>query len=190
MENIDNEVWKILPEYEAKLTLEDSKFIFERAEKSFNDTIDTSKRILERSSSLLTLVSGLMVAMVAYSVKKWVDCPAFDSILITTMLAIVYLFVLGIFYIFPNIKPKLYTLPGTEPKKYFVEALFNATPPPQGRVLFLYINEIRNLQKGITNNSLLNKKKWRRYKTALNLVFASPLIFIGLYLITRIFVNN
>jgi pilus assembly protein TadC len=182
MENATPSEWKIDYEYKKKLTLEDSKFIFEQAEKSFNDTIETSKKILERSSTLLTLVSGLLVTLVAYSIKKW-EANQFDNLLFTAIFTIVYFFILGVFFIFPNIKPKEYTLPGTQPKKYFVDELFNVTPPTAGRILLLYIIEIKNLQQGIEENRLINEKRWTYYKKSLNLIFLSPAIVIIIYII-------
>jgi len=186
MEPLPPDDWSIPPDYKAKLTLEDSKFIFEQASKAFDDTIETSKKILDRSTTLLTLISGVLIALVTYCVKKWDTAATFDSLLIAAILAVIYFFWVGVFFVFPNIKPNDYTLPGTQPKKYFVDKLFNVNPPSKGRILFLYIIEIKNLQQGITYNRTVNEKRWRYYKTSLNLVFISPIVITTIYLLTNL----
>jgi hypothetical protein len=190
MKEAETSDWKIDLEYKKKLKLEDAKFIFEQAEKSFGDTSETSKKILDRSSSLLTLISSILIGLVAYSISKWEKTQCFDAILITAILAIVYFFLLGLIYIFPNIRPTEYILPGAQPKKYFVDALFNATPPTDGgRLLLLYMIGIKNLQQGITENKATNDKRWLLYKKSLNLIFYSPVIIILLYLIIDLFIK-
>ena len=80
--------WQEKKEWLNKLTLEDAKFIFEQAEKSYNYTIETAKGIYERSNGLLTLVSGVLIGLVAYAIGKWKDIPHLDSLLFTAIVAI------------------------------------------------------------------------------------------------------
>lgn len=185
MEPLDSQ-WEIKLEYKKKLQLEDAKFIFEQAEKSFDDSIETSKKILERSFSLLTLLSGVLIGLVAYSIDKWDKTHLIDDMMVTTIFAILYYLTIGLWLIFPNIRPTQYVLPGTQPKRYFNDQLFNANPP-QGRLALLYMIEIKNLQEGITENEKVNVRRWSLYKKALSLVFYSPVVFAITYLLISVF---
>jgi len=182
--NPAKEDWDIDIEFKTKVTLEDCKFIFERAEKAFDDTIETTQKILDRCTTLLTLVSGIIVGLVAYSIGKWEKEGAFDTILTTAVIAIAYYFFIGLFFIFPVIKPRNYILPGTQPRKFFVKQLFDITPPAEGgRVFFLYLIEIKNIQEAIVRNRVENDNRWDLYKKSLGFVFYSPLVISGIYLV-------
>ncbi len=179
--------WKIDPKFKQKLTEEDAKLIFEEAEKAFNDSIETSIRILDRNTSLLQLVSGILVGLVAFSISRWEKNFYFDSLLITTIAGIVYFFLLGLLFIFPNIKPKIYVLPGTQPKKLFVDPVFDTSK--ENRVLHLYMIKITSLQEGIDDNRALNNTRWDYYKKSLNFLFYSPIFLICVYLLMNIIVK-
>jgi hypothetical protein len=182
MEPVKPEDWKIDLEFKNKLKLDEAKFIFEEAEKAFNDSIETSAKILDRNSSLLQLVAGILVGLVAYSIGKLEKSSYLDSLLITAISGIIYFFCLGLFFIFPNIKPTEYILPGTQPKKLFVEAIFNT--PDDTRPLLLYMIKITNLQQAISFNREINDQRWKFYKRSLNFLFYSPIILIGIYLLS------
>lgn len=179
--------YKIDPEHKKKITVEEAKFIFEQGEKSFNDTIETSKKIFERSSSALTLLSGIIIGLVAYAIGRYEKNGHFDELLLTTVVAILYYLTVGYLFVFPNIKPTEYNLPGTQPKRYFHDQYFNANPP-QGRAVLPYLIEIKNLQDGIEENVEVNKKRWERYKKSLNWIFYSPIVIGAIYLMAKLII--
>jgi len=177
--------YKIDNEYKKRITIDEAKFIFSQAEKSFNDTIETSKKIFDRSSSVLTLVSGIIVGLVAYGIGRYEKNEHFDELLLTSIIATIYYLAIGYLFVFPNIKPKEYNLPGTQPKRYFNDEFFNANPP-QGREVLPYLIEIKNLQDGIDENVDVNKKRWASYKKSLNWIFYSPIVIAVVYLIVKL----
>jgi len=177
--------YKIDNRYKKEIKCEEAKFIFEQAEKSFNDTIESSKKILERCSTLLTLLSGIIIGLITYSIGRYEKNNCLDSILITSILSAVYYFSVGLFLIFPNIQPTEYTLPGTQPKRYFNDALFNANPP-QGRLTLLYLIEIKNIQDGIDENTFVNERRWKIYKKSLYFLFYSPIAIVVAYLLINL----
>jgi hypothetical protein len=178
--------WKINIEFKQKLKLEEAKFIFAEAEKAFNDSIDTSIRILNRNSSLFQLVAGILIGLVAYAIGKWEKNADFDSLLITAISGIAYYLLLGLVFIFPNIKPTEYVLPGTQPKRLFVDAIFNTPDDKDKREVLLYIIKITNLQAGIDSNRAINDKRWEYYKRSLNFLFYSPIVLICIYILSSI----
>lgn len=161
--------------------MEDCRFIYEQADKAFADTIDTTQKILDRSTALLTIVSGLVAGLVAYSIDKWEKDHYRDAILTTAIIATIYYFLIGLFFIFPIIKPRKYILPGTQPRKLFVKSMFGGNAPAKGRILWLYLVEIKNLQKGIDINRNANDKRWELYKKTLSLLFYSPVFLCVIY---------
>ncbi|ASU33602.1 hypothetical protein [Mucilaginibacter xinganensis] len=183
MKPVQPENWKIDVGFKNKLQPEEAKFIFEEAEKAFNDAIETSAKILDRNSSLLQLVAGILVGLVAYAIGKWEKSGYLDSLLITAVSGIVYFFCLGLFFIFPNIKPTEYILPGTQPKKLFIEPIFDT--PDASRCLLLYMIKITNLQEAITFNREINNRRWKFYRRSLNFLFYSPIILIIIYLLSN-----
>ncbi|TSJ43721.1 hypothetical protein FO440_05895 [Mucilaginibacter corticis] len=183
METTDKPDWQFDVKYKQKLETEEAKLIIEGAETAFNDSIETSVRILERTTSLLQLVAGVLVGLVAYAIGDWEKTASFDAILVTAIAGITYYFLLGIFFIYPNIRPMEYVLPGTQPKKVINDTVFDL--PKDNRLKLLYITRITNLQAGITENRAKNDKRWKIYKQSLNLLFYSPIVLIVVYLISR-----
>jgi len=175
--------YQIDKEYKKKIGCDEAKFIFEQAEKSFIDTIETSKKIFERSSALITLLSGIIIGLIAYSIGKLEkNNNIIDSTLVASIAGALYYFSVGLIFVFPNIKPTEYILPGTKPEKYFNDTLFNANPP-QGRLTLLYLVEIKNIQDGIDENSEINDKRWKRYRTSLSWIFYSPIVIGIIYIL-------
>lgn len=180
--------FQIDKEYKKKINCEEAKFIFEQAEKSFVDTIETSKKIFERSSSILTLLSGIVVGLVAYSIGKYEKNNCIDELLLTSLTSIVYYLSVGYLFVFPNIKTSEYNLPGTQPKKYFNDDFFNANPP-QGKLTLLYLIEIKNIQDGIDGNKEVNEKRWKLYRKSLNWIFYSPIVILTVYFVAKLIIN-
>lgn len=180
MENPEPFKWTIDKAYKSKLKIEDAKIICDDAQKAFDDTIETSIRILDRNSSLLQLVAGLLIGLVAFSISRWEKSASFDALLITSIAGIAYFFFLGLFFIFPNIKPTVYTLPGTQPKKLFTDQIFATSD--EKRCIYLYMIKITNLQVGIESNRDINNRRWEFYKRSLNFLFYSPIVLVAIYL--------
>ena len=184
MESSEHSDWKIDIKFKKQLKLEEAKLIFDEAEKAYNDSIETSVRILDRNTSMLQLVAGIIVGLVAYSIGKWEKNNVFDSLLITSISAVVYFLALALFFIFPNIRPTIYVLPGTQPKKLFVDAVFDT--PEENRLVLLYMIKITNLQEAIEVNRAINNNRWDFYKKSLSFLFYSPIVIFAIYLLSNL----
>ena len=76
-----------------KLTLNDAKFLFEQAEKFLKDSVENSNLIVTRTSSLITLLAGTLVALIGFVISKF-NIRSIDALSITAMIGIVYVYVL------------------------------------------------------------------------------------------------
>ncbi|MGF7072303.1 hypothetical protein [Mucilaginibacter sp. 3215] len=168
--------WQEKKEWLNKLTLEDAKFIFEQAEKSYNYTIETAKGIYERSNGLLTLVSGVLIGLVAYAIGKWKDTPHLDSLLFTAIVGIFYFLIVGLMFVLQGLTPSEYLLPGTNPKVYFDKAFFHKDIADDERILRFYKVEIINYQERIEQNTKKNNYRWNIYVLCLRAIFFSPIV--------------
>jgi hypothetical protein len=168
--------WKEKQDWLNKLTLEDAKFIFEQAEKSFNYTIETAKGIYERSNGLLTLVSGVLIGLVAYAIGKWKDTPHLDSLLFTAIVGIFYFLIIGLMFVLQGLTPSEYLLPGTNPKIYFDKVFFHKGIADDDRILSFYKVEIINYQERIEQNTKKNDYRWNIYVLCLRAIFFSPIV--------------
>ncbi|WP_121809869.1 hypothetical protein [Mucilaginibacter kameinonensis] len=168
--------WKEKKDWLNKLTLEDAKFIFDQAEKSYNYTMETAKGIYERSNGLLTLVSGVLIGLVAYAIGKWKDTPHLDTLLFTAIVGIFYFLILGLIFILESVTPSEYLLPGTNPEAYFNIGFFNDRLKDDDRLLAFYKVEIINFKERIEENTKKNDRRWKMYVLCLRAIFFSPIV--------------
>jgi hypothetical protein len=86
------ELFTISPENENKINKDEAKFILDQAEKTLKEIGELSKEIVGRSTTLISVVSGILIAIVAFITNRWETTRQFDSILITAILLAFYLF--------------------------------------------------------------------------------------------------
>ena len=60
------ERWKIELSNDCNVTLDDVKFIYSQAEKRLDDTIKTGETIASKTTTILTLMTGVIVGVSAY----------------------------------------------------------------------------------------------------------------------------
>lgn len=173
--------WKGSDENKEKLTINDAKFLFEQAEKFLRDSVENSNLIVSRTSSLITLLAGILVALIGYVISK-INGNKIEPLLITAILGIVYVYIL-IYDAFENTKPKVYLIPGALPKDLFADAFFMEGISEEKRIIHFYVSEIENYQFKIEKNTELNKTRWNRYARLLKAVVALPLILAMVYFI-------
>src|SRR5690242_12592941 len=104
------------------ITKDEAKFIFEQAEKHLKDQVDTSQQIGAKTTTLLTVVSGLLIGVIGFGVNRW--STGFDSLVATSMIGSVYLYVIA-HLLLKNIEPTLYKSVGLQPRTMFDDKLFN-----------------------------------------------------------------
>jgi hypothetical protein len=181
--NNDAPSWQGKVENKMKLTREDAKFFFEQSEKFLKDTVETSNIIVTRTNTLITLIAGSLVALFGYVVARLIS-KQFDTLTITAIIAIVYLYLLT-FYSFENTKPKTYLIPGSLPKDLFVDPFFVEGIKDENRIIHPYISEMENYQFKIEKNAELNRIRWKRYENILKAILALPLVLpLGYYIIS------
>ena len=167
----------------GKLTKDEAKFILDHAEKQLKETLDTNLLIVNRTTTLLTVTIGFMVALVGFAVNRWEKNSAFDSALATACTGLVYLFFMAIL-LCRNIQPRKYITLGAPPKAFFNEALFSLES--DFRLIHIYANEIESYQTRINTNHTTNEERWRLFNTCLIWLAATPMILAALYLIFNI----
>jgi len=176
-------LWKAAVNEKEKLTKDDAKFIFEQAEKFLKDSVESSETIVSRMNTLITIISGSLIALIGYIITKEVRNCSFDKTLIAPYFSLAYLYILA-WLSFNNYKPRDYVLPGSLPEDLFNPSFFHEDIPREDRIIRYYVNEIENYQAKIEANSEINNQRWGRYTFIAKLLVALPLFLLVIYLFT------
>jgi len=160
-----------------------AKFIFEQGEKHLKDQIDTSQQIATKTTTLLTVVAGLLIGLVGFALTRWA-AVALDALILAAFAGSIYLlFIVRV--LLKNLKPHIYNSVGVHPRDLFDDRVFNDRNKDY-RLKAIYVNEIIECQKKIDINNETNKTRWRRFNSALRMVSYCPAVFFVLYLISRV----
>ncbi len=152
-----------------------------RAEKFLKDSVENSNLIVSRTSSLITLLAGTLVALIGFVICKF-NIKTIDALSITAMIGVVYVYV-SIYNAFENTKPQVYLIPGALPKDLFANAFFVAGITDVKRIIHFYVSETENYQFKIEKNNELNKIRWKRYADLLKATVLLPLLLSAVYFI-------
>jgi hypothetical protein len=171
-----------------RLTETEAKFIFDQAEKLLKETNDSGTLVTARTTSLLTLTSGFLIALIGFSINRWeTKNHLWDILLIIAMSISVYI-LFCVFILSLNIFGFVYSALGSEPKPFLNDTFFSY-PDTEGkqRIIHYYRNEFIQYQNRIDKNKRLNIKRWRNYKIALIMVLLTPvLIAVSYWIITTV----
>lgn len=181
---VNQQLWSASISNKQKVTKEDSKFIFEQAEKLLKDTIDTASIIVSRTNTLITILSGIIIGVTAFVIKEWNEKHVIDELLLTSVIGVFYLFLIAL-YTIRNIQPNSYSATGSLPIDLFVDMFFVDSIRNDDRIIRFYVSEIENYQFRIERNSKVNKARWREYKFSLWAFLMSPIAFILAYLLAK-----
>jgi hypothetical protein len=165
-----------------RVTLEDVKLIFSQSEKRLDDTVKTGENIASKTMSMITLLAGVMIALIGYIISNWKGMTLAthqDAVAITGSL---YCILLSIFMI-RNVLPNKYYVLGSEPKTMMNAAFFDPKLPAGKTTIFIYMNEIENYNLRIEKNLAINKRRWRQYRLAVNAMVALPVVLGILYVL-------
>ena len=174
---ISQEQFELISEQEAK-------FILDQGEKQLKDINDTSLQIVSRSTTLLTINLGFIVALSGFCIKKWGDNNhQWDTALFIAFWLMLYLITI-VATIFINLIPKSYYINGAEPADYFTaENVFVKTNSTY-RMIAIYTNEIIQTQIRIKQNKMTNDKRWNVFNLTVLLLSLVPIVIILLYWIS------
>jgi len=159
-------------------------FLFEQAEKQLKETSDIGNIVVTRATTLITLVSGLLIALIGYSFSRWQTIFHLDTLTETCLFVSAYLCII-IVLLALNIIGKNYFIIGSEPKSLFVDAFFNSPLSDSKRLIHFYVSEIVNYQRRIEKNKKKNKIRWKLFNISLFMVLAIPLIISITYAIVN-----
>lgn len=164
-----------------KLTSDDAKFLFDQAEKFLKDSVENSNLIVTRTSSLITLLAGTLIALIGFVITKF-NLKNIDALTIAAIIGVIYVYIL-IYNAFENTKPQVYLIAGALPKDLFADAFFIDGIIDEKRIIHFYVSEIENYQFKIEKNNEINKIRWNRYARLLKAIVYLPLILAAAYII-------
>jgi hypothetical protein len=158
------------------------RFILDHAEKQLKESLSIGDQVVTRTTSVLTITSGLIIGLAGYSINRW-DLGKADPLFWSASLSIAYLIV-PLILMCSLIIPTSYSLTGSPPKPFFSDDFFNEDTTKSNRLSRIYASEIVNYEARIISNLIRNQNRWKRYTTAFLLTAVSPVAFILLYLIS------
>ena len=144
------------------------------------DSIDTGVTIVTRTNTLITILSALIIGVSGYVIATWEKVHHFQSVFVSAILGLVYLFIIAI-YTVKNIAPEPYYPIGSTPKDLMIDSFFVDAIVPEERITRYYVSEIKHYQFRIDQNSELNKKRWVIYKKSLWALMLTPAVFSVVY---------
>jgi len=158
----------------------EAKFILEHAEKQLKDILDTSLQIVARSTTLLTIIVGVMIALIGFSIQNWETTNLWSQKLFIALWFTAYLGVI-VFILFFNFIPKTYFIAGAEPADFFKSDEVFRKENSDYRMIAILVNEIIQAQLKIKRNKLANDKKWRNFNWAIYLIGSIPIYILIIY---------
>lgn len=171
----------ISQEHYELIKVDEAKFILEHGEKELKELSDTSKDIVTRTTSVMTIAIAIIVALIGFAISRWDKNQRWDELVVAAAVGAFYLFVSGTFILY-NLTPKNYYGTGAEPKDLFIDKIFNKDNESY-RMIAIYVNEIIECQKRIKENKITNDKKWARYRRALWMLYFVPVVLSAAYFI-------
>jgi hypothetical protein len=166
---------------------EEAEFILTHAEKQIKELLDTSLLIVSRSTTLLTIIIGIKVGLIGFSISRWEDQHRWDELLFTASWGIGYLFVMT-FILLDNFLPRSYLIPGAEPKDFFDNKEVFMESNSEYRLTAIYINEIREAQVKINFNKTTNEKRWKVFRIIIYMTMGLPPALLAFYWGSRFFI--
>jgi hypothetical protein len=163
-----------------KVSMDELKLIFGQAEKRLDDTVRQGESIASKTMSMITLMSGLLIALSGYIISIW-DTPT--SLTNKDLVGIFgCLYILGVLiYVMRNLMTYKYAVAGSKPEKLINANYFNEDIQRDKMLLLMYLNEIEDYNWRIEKNTNLNRRRWRRYRVSIFLFLCFPLFLILLY---------
>ncbi len=156
-----------------KVPLETYKFLFDRAEKRFEETLSESESITSKSIKLLT---GIVLAI------PFFIALTFTKISLCFSLFFVLLYILDVVVLIILVFPKNIARRGSEPKDIYCEYIENKGYNEEDKKAIVYYHELKRIQQGIELNNNANGERIELYKIVLilSLIIFSIGVMVGI----------
>lgn len=181
-----NDGWVANIKFKELSGIEDSKFILEMAEKKMEKFLESADILVSRSTTLLTVIAGFLVALVGYSISSFNEEDPLNILNIISIIGIIYFIAITI-YLSPNISGIGFSTPGLLPKKFLVVEFFDDKNKPDMRLKQFIWAQIENYQDSIDKNISKLNNSWNRYRKSLKLLIFSPFLAMLIFLILRFY---
>jgi hypothetical protein len=173
--------WKIDSSIDVdRVTLEDVKLIFSQAEKRLDDTVKAGENIAAKSMSMITLMAGVLIALIGFIISNWDSQPSVKDREHVAIAGYVYILVLFIYTIW-NILPKKYFVLGSEPEQLMLPSFFASQIPKDKITVFIYMSEIENYNFRIEKNLAINNRQRKLYSLSVIFFLLFPIVLGVLY---------
>lgn len=164
----------------AILTLESCKLIFEQSKAYFDETIQESEELTQRSARMLFLLLPAVAAVVAFCFANQTKLRSLNNFRLMLILVSVGSFVNCIYNLFKLISPKNMHYRGSQPKEVMRKEIFKLGNSNEVEKA-LYVSEIERYQIKIEQMEFWNYERIRLY-TAVVYSFNAMMI-IGIFLL-------
>lgn len=180
--------WKANPEYKLLATIDDAKFIYDQAEKKLKEIISSGDLVVNRTTTLITVVVGVIVGLLGYSINRYYSLNKFDASIWSCIIGIIYLFFI-LYYLRINFKGAKYSIIGASPKTLFSSDFFKVTDEKLRSKMFIWA-QIENYQDSIDKNSFVNNQRWDRFNLSVTLIMFIPVLLTVIFFILQCFLSE
>ena len=156
-----------------RVSMEELKLIFNQAEKRLDSTTKEGENIASRTTTMVTLMAGLLIALSGYLISVWKGIITLTNKDLVAIFGCLYLLGLLI-YAIRNIMTHRHFMTGSQPEDLVNSTYDDDEITRSKMLLLLYINEIESYNGRIVNNTALNREGWRRYRNLVRLLLFFP----------------
>src|SRR5580658_6243000 len=174
--------WRVSDTFLKKISLEDAKFIFDQAEKQLKEVNATSNIIVTRTTSLISVATAALIALIGYSINRWDTKSCWDGLLIISLFGSVCLLYQCI-HLTLNLRGVDYSEIGAEPASLLIENFYKSSTTDKERVIYFYINEIESYQTKMMLNKRTNENRWKRFHRSLWMLVLTPVLIALVYIL-------
>lgn len=183
MEAKSNNGWTIPENLQGKATLEQLKYIYERASKRLGDTKRSDERVTGRTTILLGFIITILTGISGHTFNLIANHSTDCRQIVVSIFCVIYLYII-IIYLKTNLKSQKTFNEGTAPKKLFIEYFIKDDKKDEENLKNFYEGELTNMQWSIDANNKTNGVKWDKFDYSLYAIIFMPIIAGIIYLIT------
>lgn len=186
MKSLTKDTFNFSEKSEKEITILELQFIFSQAEKLLIESIGSGESVLTRTTILISIVIALISSGLGLMISSLNDLLNSANLIASVAIVLVYLgFALQKLYL--NFIGKDYKVVGSQPKDLLHNWYFDNYKEEQTRSKAILISEIKEYQERISENNIINRRRWHLFHCSLLITASSPVIFLFCYLLFSIF---